>query len=54
MAIISISALKDAFAAGDAPTGSDFTNLIDTTYNFPNSASATTGLTLVQTTSFIS
>ena len=53
MAIISISALKDAFAAGDAPTGSDFTNLIDTTYNFPNSASATTGLTLVQTTSGI-
>ena len=54
MSIISLQALKDAFAAGDTPSGSDFTNLIDTTYNFPNSAATvTTGLTLVQTTSGI-
>jgi hypothetical protein len=54
MAIVSINILKAAFAEGDTPTGSDFTNLIDTTYNFPNSAaSVTTGLTLVQTTSGI-
>lgn len=54
MAIISVSTLKAAFESGDTPTGSDFTNLIDTTYNFPNSAaSVTTGLTLNQTTSGI-
>jgi hypothetical protein len=54
MAIISLNTLKAAFDTGDMPTGSDFTNLIDTTYNFPNSAaSVTTGLTLVQTTSGI-
>ena len=54
MAIISLATLKSAFDSGDTPTGADFTNLIDTTYNFPNSAaSVTTGLTLTQTTSGI-
>lgn len=54
MAIISISTLKTAFENGDTPTGTDFVNLIDTTYNFPNSAaSISTGLTLTQTNSGI-
>lgn len=54
MAIISVTSLKNAFATGDTPTGADFANLIDTTYNFPNSAATVaTGLTLVQTTSGI-
>ena len=54
MAIIPVSTLKAAFESGDTPSGADFTNLIDTTYNFPNSAaSVTTGLTLTQTTSGI-
>jgi len=55
MSIQSINYLKSRFESGDAPTSADFTNLIDTTYNFPNSAaSVTTGLTLTQTTSGIS
>jgi len=54
MAIISISALKAAFENGDTPTGTDFVNLIDTTYNLPNSAAVvSTNLTLIQTTSGI-
>ena len=54
MAIISVSTLKAAFESGDTPTGSDFANLIDTTYNFPNSAATvTTGLTLTVSTSGI-
>lgn len=54
MPIIPISDLKNAFASGDTPAGSDFSNLIDTTYNFPNTAAnVTTGLTLTQTPSGI-
>ena len=48
MAIIPVSTLKAAFESGDTPTGSDFANLIDTTYNFPNSATGVvTGLPIV-------
>ena len=54
MAIISVSTLKAAFESGDTPTGSDFANLIDTTYYFPNSATGVvTGLTLTVSTSGI-
>ena len=54
MAIISVSTLKAAFESGDTPTSSDFANLIDTTYNFPNSATGVvTGLTLTVSTSGI-
>jgi len=54
MAIIPVSTLKAAFESGDTPTGSDFANLIDTTYNFPNSATGVvTGLTLTVSTSGI-
>lgn len=54
MAIIPLAQLKEAFQSGDTPTGSDFANLIDTTYNFPNSATPVTiGLSLTQTTSGI-
>ena len=54
MAIISVNSLKQAFENGDTPTGTDFANLIDTTYNLPNSAaSISTNLTLTQTNSGI-
>ena len=54
MAIISVNSLKQAFESGDTPTGSDFANLIDTTFNFPNTAAnVSTLVTLVSTTSGI-
>lgn len=51
MSVLSKAELLAAFAAGTTPTGSDFTNLIDSTYGVPSSASNyTTGLSLTQST----
>ena len=52
MAVLPINDLKNVFATGDTPTGSDFANLIDTTSALPSATNLgstyTTGLTLVQ------
>lgn len=51
MSVLSKNDLLTAFATGKNPSGSDFTNLIDSTYGVPASASNyTTGLSLTQTT----
>lgn len=47
MAVLPSGSLKSAFGDKTTPTGSDFNNLIDSTYGFPTSAvNFVTGLTL--------